>query len=99
MAASRGEQPDCKEKKILKYSLSSNNGKYACVENSVELTIFGDKDWLVESPVNAEYVRNYTTAWYNAGHDTPINHFEPDQLVASNDFRYSYLSFSADSLW
>jgi len=31
----------------------------------------GDRDWLVEDAVNAEYARLNDTPWYNADHETP----------------------------
>jgi len=70
-----------KEEKLLKYSTSSNSGRDFCRETSTELELFGDRDWLVDSSVNAEFVRHYTTTWYNAGHDTPINNFDADELM------------------
>ncbi len=71
-----------KEEKLLKYSTLSNSGRGFCGETSTELEIYGDRDWLVDSLINAEYVRHYTTPWYNAGHSTPINNFDADELMA-----------------
>lgn len=36
--------------------------------------------WLVDEPEHAEYVRQNSTEWYNAGVDTPENDFEPNEL-------------------
>lgn len=36
--------------------------------------------WLVKDKLNASYVRLYSTEWYNAGYDHPINPYEPEEL-------------------
>lgn len=36
--------------------------------------------WLVDRPEQAEYVRNFSTEWYNAGYDTPRHEFKAEEL-------------------
>ncbi len=70
-----------KENMLLKYSTLTNGGRDFCGATSTELEIYGDRDWLVDTSMNAEYVRHFTTPWYNAGHDTPINNVDSDELM------------------
>jgi hypothetical protein len=39
-----------------------------------------DQLWIVKDKLNASYVRLYSTEWYNAGYDHPINPYEPEEL-------------------
>jgi hypothetical protein len=42
---------------------------------------YGDEQlWIVKDKLNASYVRLYSTEWYNAGYDHPINPYEPEEL-------------------
>jgi hypothetical protein len=42
---------------------------------------YGDEQlWIVKDKLNASYVRLYSTEWYNAGYEHPINPYEPDEL-------------------
>ena len=70
-----------KEKKLLKFSVSSTEGADFCGETATKLDLFGDKDWLVDSSINAEYVRNFSTRWYNADYETPTNNFDSNELI------------------
>jgi hypothetical protein len=36
--------------------------------------------WIVKDKIGASYVRLNSTEWYNAGYDTPINPYEPEEL-------------------
>jgi len=36
--------------------------------------------WFVDTAENAEWVRQNSTEWYNAGHDTPTHDFKPNEL-------------------
>lgn len=66
--------------KILGFHESSNEGRDFCNNTKVELNNHSDKMWLVDSDINAEYVRNFPTEWYNASHETPKHSFEADEL-------------------
>lgn len=67
-------------KKILGYYIRSNSDADFCVPNSYVLCSSEDNLWLVSSPEQAEYVRNYSTEWYNAGYESPQNPFKPEEL-------------------
>ena len=69
-----------KSGKTLSFSTVSNAGSGFCGETSTYLSVGGDRDWVVESLANAEYVRNYSTEWYNAGYDTPSHEFDSEEL-------------------
>jgi len=70
-----------KEKKLLKFTNTSNSGADICRDTSTELDTYGDSIWLADSAINAEYVRNFTTPWYNAGYLTPMHGYESDELI------------------
>ena len=70
-----------KSKLLLSYRVESNNGADFSIDNAYILTNDGESPWLVDSAYNAEYVRLYSTPWYNADHSTPINDFEAEDLV------------------
>jgi hypothetical protein len=36
--------------------------------------------WNTTDPENAEYVRNFSTPWYNAGHETPNHGYKASEL-------------------
>jgi len=36
--------------------------------------------WLVDEVFNAEYVRNFSTEWYNSDHEHPLHYFKPKDL-------------------
>ena len=69
-----------KTEKILGVSSSSNEGQDFCGDVSFRLTLHSDIMWSVYDLLNAEYVRNFSTEWYNAGYATPTNEFEPEEL-------------------
>jgi hypothetical protein len=64
-----------KSGELLKYFTTSNSNKM-----TTELTEHGDKIWSVDTKLNAEFVRNFSTKWYNAQYETPINKFKPKDL-------------------
>jgi hypothetical protein len=72
-----------RKKCLLCYRLESNEGRDFCCQNTHHLEIPFDKEepWLVNNDYNAEYVRNFSTMWYNAGYDTPNHKFKPDELI------------------
>lgn len=69
------------DKEVLSYYSTSNAGSDFCVENSFMLSFGGAKMWLVDSPHQAEYVRQHSTPWYNAGYETPENPFDDLEVV------------------
>jgi len=71
-----------KEKTLLSFSETSNGDDAEfCGETRVNLSTFkGDAVWLVDTPLNAEFVRYISTAWYNSGLDTPEHKFKADDL-------------------
>lgn len=60
---------------LLKYSRTQNPEGCEGVSESYELDDYSDEDWLVDDELTAEYVRNYSTEWYNADYQTPINRY------------------------
>ena len=69
-----------KEKKVLGFYTRSNKGADFCGDTTHELCLSNEKMWLVDNPYQAEYVRNFSTPWYNAGYETPENEFEPEEM-------------------
>lgn len=61
----------------------SNDGAEWCGSFTVELWS-GENDplkaWSTTDPENAEYVRNFSTPWYNAGHETPKHDYKASEL-------------------
>jgi len=70
-----------KEKCMLKVSTTSNDGADFCTDISHSLTTYGDQVWYAHDIFAAEYVRNFSTEWYNANYETPNHNFEPDELA------------------
>lgn len=68
--------------RILTFYTINNEGRDFCGDVTYKLSDSkNDNMWLVDDPYTAEYVRNYSTEWYNAGHSTPVNdNYEPDEL-------------------
>ena len=66
--------------KILGVSSSSNEGQDFCGDVSFRLSLHSDVMWSVDTLLNAEYVRNFSTEWYNADYTAPTNEFEPEEL-------------------
>lgn len=67
--------------KLLTYEESSNEGKDFCGNITVELSTYGDRIWYADTPEQAEYVRHYSTEWYNAGYDTPNHPYDIEDLI------------------
>jgi len=65
---------------VLGYYHESNHGADFAGDTRCHLSTSEDKMWLVDDKYQAEYVRNFTTPWYNAGYETPMNDFDPDEL-------------------
>jgi len=72
---------DKKTKKVLEYSWTSNKEGNFCVPSTCELHKSWDGNkWLIDSPTRAEYIRNFSTEWYNADYDTPNHDLKPEEL-------------------
>jgi len=70
-----------KKKKLLNYMTDSNRDGDFCCDTQFILTEYeNDLPWLVDTAYNAEYVRNFSTEWYNADFETPTHHFDPEEL-------------------
>jgi hypothetical protein len=68
-----------KSNKLVGYSICSNSGDFCCDEQYI-LCSSEEKIWYVDTPEHAEWVRNNSTKWYNAGYDTPTHYFKADEL-------------------
>lgn len=73
--------------KILHVYTSDNagsDGTYnCCVTTQHTLTENAEdnlREWYADTPIDAEFVRRNSTAWYNANYETPTHHFEFDEL-------------------
>ncbi len=69
-----------KSKRLLGIHTSSNAGSDFCGEFTHTLDDYSDNEWLVKHKETAEYVRNYSTHWYNTEHSHPENLFVPKEL-------------------
>lgn len=67
---------------ILGVSSSSNAGGHDCHDETYTLSMYEDENipWIVDDELTAAYVRMFSTPWYNAGYDTPVNDFKPEDL-------------------
>jgi hypothetical protein len=65
---------------ILGYSVLSNDEADFCVDASYTLHHTSNKKWYVDEPEHAEYVRRYSTEWYNADYNTPNHDFRAEEL-------------------
>lgn len=69
-----------KTKEIVGYYTSPNNGGDCC-DNEYILSLGEDNKWYVDSPEHAEWVKQNSTEWYNAGYDTPNHNFKAADLA------------------
>jgi hypothetical protein len=74
--------------KLLHMSMSTNRGNIFATDQTVTLEhfcretddIWKQDIWYTESAVNAAYVRQYSTPWYNADEETPQHSFNAYEL-------------------
>ena len=70
-----------KNNKILGFSIdSAGDDAYASVSEMYTLDEYADNIWIVRDKLQASYVRMFSTESYNAGYETPMNHFKPEEL-------------------
>jgi len=70
-------------KRLLAESITSNAGSDFCGDTTVRLykSCADDADiWYIDDVYNAEYVRQFSTEWFNASERTPKHDFEPEEL-------------------
>ena len=73
---------------LLRMKKSSNEGSDFCNEFTVRLEHYckeSDWDldldiWYIDEAYNAEYVRQFSTEWYNSGERCPKHGFKPEEL-------------------
>jgi hypothetical protein len=66
--------------KLLGFSTSENSEDSESVPVTFELDEYSDNVWMVDSAEHAEWVRNNSTKWYNAGYRTPKNQYQVTEL-------------------
>lgn len=69
-----------KSGKVLGYSVVANDPDGYCGAVSYTLEAGEDPIWLVDHIEDAEYVRRYSTEWFNAGYESPEHNFKPEDL-------------------
>jgi len=63
-----------KENRLMGFYTSSNSDGDFCTD--VEFCLcFGENVWVTTDKIQAEYVANTNTKWYNAGFDSPGNEY------------------------
>ena len=70
-----------KNNKIIGFSIDiAGKDAYASVSEMYTLNEYADNIWIVKDKLQASYVRMHSTESYNAGYETPMNHFKPEEL-------------------
>jgi hypothetical protein len=64
---------------ILGFTTEPSNDSFS-VGTIHRLDIHENNMWLVDEPENAEYVRMFSTDWYNASYETPDHAFKSEEL-------------------
>lgn len=65
---------------LLTLHITSNSGGDCCGDVTYELWTGGNAIWRVDDAIHAEYVRNFSTEWYNADYDSPKHDYRPEEL-------------------
>jgi hypothetical protein len=69
------------EKKLLTFHCISNKKETThCVDISYRLDTSSENIWVVSDTINAEYVRRFSTEWYQAEYKTPKHDYDEDEL-------------------
>lgn len=67
--------------KLLGYEVKSNgNDAEFCNESTVYLEENDGNIWTCDSPKHAEYVRQFSTEWYNSSIRSPVNNYDAEDL-------------------
>jgi hypothetical protein len=71
-----------KDGKLLSYIEASNEGGDFCNSTRVDLDTDNDpkRIWYTDEAWKADYVRNFSTEWYNSGMECPRHSYEPEEL-------------------
>jgi len=69
-----------KEDKLLTFYVSSNGDADFCGDTQTSLGTSDEQTWYAKTDVEAEYVRQHSTQWYNAGYETPSHEYKPEEL-------------------
>lgn len=77
--------------KLLTYIESSNDGGDFCNSTRVDLdhNDYGNINttWYTDAAWKAEYVRQFSTEWYNSGLECPRHGYEPEELEIIEVYR------------
>ena len=69
-----------KKSKSLLGVISESDDSGESIGTFYTLSYNQDPLWIVNSKLTASYVRLNSTEWYNAGYETPVNPYDPDEL-------------------
>lgn len=61
-----------KSNKLVGFEVESNEGGYACGENTYKLSLSSENIWIVKDKFTASYVRINNTPYYNSKYETPV---------------------------
>lgn len=79
MKTSKYGLQNIKTGKLIGYTITSNGDGGYCGDTTVKLCETEDNMWLVDTAVNAEYVRNFSTPWYNSSEKAPEHNLKPKE--------------------
>jgi hypothetical protein len=66
---------------LLGVSAQSNAGAEFCCDVQYILSDGESPPWTAESAIAADYVRHFSTDWYNADYNTPTNPYDANDLL------------------
>jgi hypothetical protein len=83
------------KEKIIGYYTEENNDAEFCYNTSYTLdNSIEDKLWIVDNKIIAEYVRNFSTPWFNAHYESPTNPYikikdeiQVAEIISQNQFK------------
>ena len=93
------------EQNLIGFSVTSNNDGHDCGELTYKLDITSNQIWLVDNPRIAEYVRTFSTPWYNSDYKCPVNPYLKLELevveykIETTPIETSIPSFRDMMLW
>ena len=65
---------------LLRLHIEDNGDAEDCGEFTYRLCDYCGNRFSVSKPEIAEYVRQFSTPWYNSSEETPEHSYEPDEL-------------------